>query len=154
MDCSVGSTSPLCHGTAGAGPGGYTYGDMGNIIGGPEVHADGEIWGETLWDIRSALGSNVSEALITGGMRGSPTNPSFLDERNAILATDVALFGGHHQAALWRIFANRGMGNNASTFGANDTSPNEGFSTPPDQAPAGSLSATPNALAPGGSVHF
>ena len=30
---------------AGHGPGGYTYGDFGKIIGGPEVHADGEIWG-------------------------------------------------------------------------------------------------------------
>ena len=36
----------------GAGPGGYTYGDFGKIAGGPEVHADGEIWLETLWDLR------------------------------------------------------------------------------------------------------
>ena len=27
------------------------------IAGGPEVHADGEIWGETLWDLRTRLGS-------------------------------------------------------------------------------------------------
>src|SRR5439155_227115 len=50
MDCPVGTTSPKCPGTPGAGPGGYTYGDFGHIIGIPEVHADGEIWGETLWD--------------------------------------------------------------------------------------------------------
>ncbi len=41
----------------GAGPGGYTYGDFGRIRGFPEVHADGEIWGETLWQLRGALGS-------------------------------------------------------------------------------------------------
>ena len=44
MDCPVGSTLGPCHGTPGAGPGGYTYGDFGKVFGGPEVHADGEIW--------------------------------------------------------------------------------------------------------------
>src|SRR5439155_714495 len=39
MDCPVGTTSPKCPGTPGAGPGGYTYGDFGHIIGIPEVHA-------------------------------------------------------------------------------------------------------------------
>jgi extracellular elastinolytic metalloproteinase len=43
VDCPVGSASPNCAGTPGSGPGGYTYGDFGRIIGGPEVHADGEI---------------------------------------------------------------------------------------------------------------
>src|SRR6476620_8136312 len=63
MDCPVGSTSPKCHGTSGAGPGGYTYGDFGKIIGQAEVHADGEIWGETLWDLRSALGTTTTEGI-------------------------------------------------------------------------------------------
>ena len=47
-----------CPGTAdyvegGPGPGGYTYGDFGTIYGGPEPHGDGEIWAETLWDLRT-----------------------------------------------------------------------------------------------------
>ncbi len=51
LDCPVGSTSPACPGTPLAGPGGYTYGDYGRVFGVPEVHADGEIWAQTLWDL-------------------------------------------------------------------------------------------------------
>src|SRR6185436_13790270 len=84
LDCPVGSASPRCPGTPGAGSGGYTYGDFGKILGGTEVHADGEIWGETLWDLRSALiaahgpadGTFRARALITDGMRLSPANPT------------------------------------------------------------------------------
>src|SRR5262249_1346070 len=87
-DCSVGSTSTKGPGTPGAGPGGYTYGDFGKIIGAPEVHADGEIWAETLWDLRKALGVPLTEALVTRAMELSPANPSFLDMRNSILMAD------------------------------------------------------------------
>ena len=85
---------PECHGTPGAGPGGYTYGDFGKIIGGPEVHADGEIWGETLWDLRKALGSENAEGLVTRAMELSPANPSYLDMRNSIIQADLVDFGG------------------------------------------------------------
>src|SRR6185369_16619024 len=98
MDCSVGSTSPLCPGTPGAGPGGYTYGDFGRIIGRPEVHADGEIWGETLWDLRKVLGSKKTESLVTRAMELSPANPSMLDERNSILQADLVVNSGKNQA--------------------------------------------------------
>ena len=37
-------------------PGATRTPSFGKIIGAPEVHADGEIWGQTLWQIRSALG--------------------------------------------------------------------------------------------------
>ncbi len=77
-------------------PGGYTLRRFGKIAGGPEVHADGEIWSETLWDLRQALqvagsagdASDIAEILITDGMRVSPPEPSFLDMRNAILTAD------------------------------------------------------------------
>src|SRR5581483_12167853 len=52
IDCTVGAPATVCPGTPGAGSGGYTYGDFGRIIGQPEVHADGEIWVQTLWDLR------------------------------------------------------------------------------------------------------
>ena len=61
-----------CPGTQGAGPGGYTYGDFGKIVGFPEVHADGEIWLETLWQIRQALGPATAETLVTRAMELSP----------------------------------------------------------------------------------
>ena len=47
----------LCTGGATGHGGGYTYADYGNVVGGPEVHADGEIWAQTLWDLRDRLGS-------------------------------------------------------------------------------------------------
>jgi extracellular elastinolytic metalloproteinase len=155
LDCPVGASAPACPGAGTAGASGYTFGDLGKICGcGPEVHADGEIWGETLWDLRTEVGSSVAEALVTGGMRGSPPEPSFLDERNAIMDADVALFGGHHMAALWRVFARRGMGSNATTTGSNDINPVEGFAKPVDQAPTGTMTATPGNVPPGVNVHF
>ena len=39
----------------GAGNGGYDYSDFGKVAGVPEFHADGEIWHQTLWQLRQAL---------------------------------------------------------------------------------------------------
>ena len=58
------------------------------------MHADGEIWGETLWDLREALGSKLAESLVTRAMELSPANPSFLDMRNSILQADLVVNGG------------------------------------------------------------
>ena len=141
MDCPVGSTSPRCPGTTGTG--GYTYGDFGKVIDQVEVHADGEIWGQTLWDLRRALGSQVTEGLVTRAMELSPSNPSFLDERNAILQADEVLHGGSHQTKIWQVFAHRGMGYFASSIDGDDTQPVEDFSMPPAPgAPKGTLSGT------------
>jgi hypothetical protein len=140
MDCPVGSTSPACPGTPGAGPGGYTYGDFGKIIGAPEVHADGEIWGETLWDLRNALGSKKTESLVTRAMELSPANPSMLDERNSILQADLVVNSGKNQNKIWQVFAARGMGWFAGSVDGDDTAPVEDFSMPPaPNTPKGSL---------------
>jgi hypothetical protein len=142
MDCAVGSTSPKCHGTTGAGAGGYTYGDFGKIIGRPEVHADGEIWGETLWDLRSAIGSSVAEGLVTRAMELTPSNPSYLDMRNSILQADLVDFGGSHRTTIWQVFAHRGMGWFAAAVDGDDVQPAEDFSMPPTGKPDGSLHGT------------
>ncbi|UGS38528.1 M36 family metallopeptidase [Capillimicrobium parvum] len=129
LDCPVGSTGPACPGTAGSGPGGYTLGDMGHVGPGFEVHDDGEIWAQTLWDLRKALGSSVAEGLVTSGMRLSPNNPSFLDARNGIIQADQATGGTHYQQ-IWQVFANRGMGFSAATASANATTATEAFDVP------------------------
>lgn len=131
LDCAVGTISAKCGGTPGAGRGGYTFGDFGKIIGFPEVHADGEIWGETLWDLRTRLGSTLSESLITRAMELSPDDPSYLDMRNSILQADQAINGGSHVAAIWSVFAARGMGFFAGVLIGADVTPVEDFSTPP-----------------------
>ena len=56
VDCPVGAPAPTAA-VSGAGPGGFTYGDFGDVNGSPEVHSDGEIWLETLWQIRQTLGA-------------------------------------------------------------------------------------------------
>lgn len=132
VDCPVGFNA-ACPGSPDAGSGGYTYGDFGKVLGFPEVHADGEIWLETLWQIRQALGPIVAETLVTRGMELSPPAPSFLDMRNAIIQADMVNFDGANQTTLWSIFAQRGMGYFASSTGE-DLTPTQDFSTPPDCA--------------------
>ncbi|MEA2171759.1 MAG: extracellular elastinolytic metalloproteinase, partial [Solirubrobacteraceae bacterium] len=119
LDCPVGALSAACPGGVLTSVGGYTYGDFGAIAGAPEVHADGEIWSETLWDLRQRLqvkfgdagaGSDFAEILVSDGMRLSPPEPTYLDMRNAILAADNADFGGALHDLVWDVFRHRGMG--------------------------------------------
>jgi hypothetical protein len=141
MDCKVGQKkgAKLCTGGTTGHRGGYTYADYGNVAGGPEVHADGEIWAQTLWDLRDRLGSRRTEALVTRAMELAPYNPSFLDMRNAILVADTAVFHGHHHRAIWKVFAHRGMGFHAGSLGGNDTEPSADFSLPPKKIKTGTL---------------
>ncbi len=132
VDCPVGAPAP-CVGSQDAGPGGFTYGDFGDVVGFPEVHSDGEIWLETLWQIRQDLGPVVAETLVTRGMELSPAAPTFLDMRNAIIQADLANFAGANETALWSVFAERGMGYFAAST-SEDVNPTQDFSTPPDCA--------------------
>ena len=133
LDCPVSSdpsVTSVCPGDGLAGAGGYTYADLGRIAGGNEVHADGEIWAETLWDLRAAVGSDVAEAIVTQGMRLTPPEPKFLDARSAIVAADAQLYPyGDHSDQLWSVFARRGMGTNALSPTAGTAV--DGFKVPP-----------------------
>ncbi len=133
IDCAVGATAPKgCK--SGFDPsvkGGYTYGDFPDVVGGPEVHGSGEIWAQTLWDLRSKLGHNVADTIITRGMSLSADDPDFLDMRNAILRADLVAYNGSHRSAIWKVFAHRGMGFFAGSLDSTDTTPGEDFHTPP-----------------------
>ena len=85
FDCAVGSGPPACPGSPGAGPGGYTYGDFGKIIGFPEVHADGEIWVEALWDLRQ-----VADRRARAARRRLPRSRA-RDRRDAPVAAEPHL---------------------------------------------------------------
>ena len=121
------------------------FSDIGYDVTGPQVHADGEIWTATNFDVRKALAAKYDaqypesdQALQDQCARGQvavdrcpgnrrwiqlmfdsfllmPTNPSMVDARNAQLAADTMRFGGANQAELWLAFARRGLGRNAST---------------------------------------
>ncbi len=132
IDCPVGARSKGC--TSGFDPsvkGGYVYGQFPTIIGSPEVHGSGEIWGQTLWDLRTKLGHRVTDNLVTRAMTFSAEDPDFLDMRNAILRADLAAYGGSHQRVIWKVFAHRGMGFFAGSIDSDDTTPVSDFHTPP-----------------------
>jgi len=114
-----------------------------------DPHRSGEIWGQTLWDLRAVLGSNVSEKIITGAMRISPANPSFLEERDAIMMADQTSYQGIHIAAIWAVFAHRGMGVLATTAG-----PNSRVTTPDTHVPADfpAPAPAPGVVAAGGAT--
>ena len=141
-------------------PGGYRYSDFGRIDNGPEPHADGEIWGQTLWSIRSALvaahgqqeGLSRARAYITGGLRLAPEDPTFLDMRNAIVQAAWTQHGSDDWESLWNVFATRGMGWWASTEGPDDTSPEPNFDPTEDTptSPSSRGTVTGRVLAEGG----
>ncbi len=139
IDCPVTTTSSRC--TQGSGAtGGYTYGDFSSFDGGAEVHRSGEIWGQTLWDLRAKLGHTTTGMVVTRAMELSPADPSFLDMRNSILQADRAVYGGKHLSTIWGVFAHRGLGFFAGSLGSGDTQPAEDFSKAPAKgAPKGSL---------------
>jgi extracellular elastinolytic metalloproteinase len=142
VDCTPGAPAAVCpreRVPAGnvPGTGGYTYADFGKIAGSAEVHADGEIWVQTLIDLRRRLvadegpqaGAEHAESLITRAMDLSPPEPSYLNMRNAILQADTAA-GGCARATIWEVFAARGMGTDAKTADGTDTEPTAGFKAP------------------------
>jgi hypothetical protein len=136
------------------------YGNVGYDTPGPQVHADGEIWNGTNWEIRQALidkynaqypytdmvrqkdcadGKYAADAcpgnrrwiqLVYDAWLLQPGATSMLDARDAMLAADVARFGGANQVELWRAFSKRGMGIDAFTNGSDDGTPIPNFDSP------------------------
>jgi len=137
IDCAVGATKRKgCR--SGFNPavrGGYTYGDFPDIVGIPEVHGSGEIWSQTLWDLRTKLGHKVADTLITRAMSLSADDPDFLDMRNAILRADLVAYNSSHRKAIWRVFARRGMGYFAGSVDSADQAPAADFHVPPAHRP-------------------
>ncbi len=123
------------------------YSNLCNVGGGCEVHDDGEIWGATLWDMRTALvnayglgaGNTKAEQLVVDGMKNTPTKPTFLQGRDGILAADTADYGGANQCRIWGAFAGREMGFSASTSGTNDMSPTTATNGPASCTPVANI---------------
>ncbi|MBO0845152.1 MAG: M36 family metallopeptidase [Nocardioides sp.] len=131
IDCPPGATTVGCTSGFDGRTGGYTYGDFPTIVGGPEVHGSGEIWGQTLWDLRTVLGHRVADNLITRGMTFSAQDPDFLDMRNGILRADLVAYDGRFADEIWQVFAHRGMGFFAGSIDSADTSPASDVHVPP-----------------------
>ncbi|WP_322938018.1 M36 family metallopeptidase [Nocardioides bizhenqiangii] len=136
MDCGLDEASPRCVQILTGDDGGYTYDDVGDGQLGTQVHAAGEAWAQTLFDIRERLRHGVTMTVVTEGMRLAPDDPSMLDMRDAIIAADEAIYGGAHVDALWRKFADRGFGFYAGSDDGADAAPVADFNVPP---PPGTL---------------
>jgi extracellular elastinolytic metalloproteinase len=129
------------------------FSDIGYDFVGAQVHADGEIWSATNFDIRRLLiakygsGSRARQVECADGKRPPqecpgnrrwfqlyydamvlmPAGPSMIDARNAVLAADVTRFGGANQSELWYAFATRGFGESATAVDRNDVQPKPAF---------------------------
>jgi uncharacterized repeat protein (TIGR01451 family) len=92
-------------------------------FGGLEVHNAGEIWANTLWDVRNRIiadpagadgdvagGNEIMLQIVTDALKMTPANPSFVDSRDALLDADCATNSCANEASIWGGFANRGLG--------------------------------------------
>jgi subtilisin-like proprotein convertase family protein len=85
-----------------------------------EVHSAGELWGLSLWEVRSlviagaggdvAAGNTTMLGIVTDAMKLTPLNPSFVDARDALFAADCAANACANEASIWQGFAKRGLG--------------------------------------------
>ena len=124
-----------------------TYGDWLCLFGlFCEVHWNGEIWANVLWDLRERFRADLvggSEAAAIGevhqlyidGLKLSPPAPTMLDTRDAMLLADSIRNPGSPNSQnfcrLWEPFAARGMGVNATDTADNGNGQvTEGFGVP------------------------
>ncbi len=114
----------------------WTYANMASS--GGEVHVIGEIWCMALWEMTWGMiqqdginpnifnpattgGNSAAIKLVVEGMRLQPCSPGYIDARNAILKADTLFFAAKYSCAIWKAFAKRGMGKNASQGSSNST---------------------------------
>jgi subtilisin-like proprotein convertase family protein len=77
----------------------YPRGPFGPANSCNQVHNAGEIWSSALWEVRAkmvqrlgwAVGNRKVLQVVTDGMKLAPLNPTFLQERDAIIAAASAL---------------------------------------------------------------
>ncbi|WP_026412333.1 M4 family metallopeptidase [Actinomadura oligospora] len=96
---------------------GYTSGtphclrrlDTGKVYGDKvgEVHADGEIWSNALWDIRQALGARVADRIIVNAQFSFAPDTSFSAAAKTTVATARTMYGDQAAETVRRAFAAR-----------------------------------------------
>jgi subtilisin-like proprotein convertase family protein len=104
--------------------GGIAVSPIGFEVGGAmEVHNVGEIWMNTLWEMRSRIiaanggdvptGNQIALQLVTNALKMTPINPTFLQARDALISADCATNACANEGSIWNAFADRGLGYNA-----------------------------------------
>ncbi|MGC2237832.1 MAG: M36 family metallopeptidase [Pyrinomonadaceae bacterium] len=100
------------------------------------VHDGGEIWSSMLWEVRAKMvarlgnvaGSKRVLQTVMNGMKIAPSNPTMLQERNAIVAAAQAGGVAADLSDVWAGFALRGLGYSASNPTGNTVV--QAFNTP------------------------
>lgn len=98
-----------------------------NNNGALEVHNMGEIWCLTLWEVRSRIihdpsganndvptGNHTMLQLIVDALKMTPSDPTVIDARDAIIAADGATNSYANEESIWGGFADRGLGYGAA----------------------------------------
>ncbi len=127
---------------------GFTYADSNDTANISQPHGVGFVWATMLWDLTWAYidkygfdpdlyngtgGNNRVMRLVLDGLKLQECNPGFVNGRDALLATDTAINNGEDQCLIWEVFANRGLGFNASQgLSASRTDQVEDFTMPPN----------------------
>lgn len=133
------------------------YSDLSYDLVGQQVHADGEIWSATSFDVRQALidkhgrGTPALQRACADGkvaVEHCPGNRrwiqlefdalllnasgavSYVDMRDSMLAADEVRFGGADVPAMWGAFAQHGLGRDATSAGGNDQEATPSFASP------------------------
>ncbi len=82
-----------------------------------EIHSAGEIWCATLWEVFINLVNKYEHveaerrmlAYVIGGLKITPSGPTYIEARDAILSAVIAL-NPEDLPEIWKGFAKRGMG--------------------------------------------
>ncbi|MET0233192.1 MAG: M36 family metallopeptidase [Kibdelosporangium sp.] len=133
------------------------YSNIAYDLVGQQVHADGEIWSATSYDVRQAmidkygLGTPAQQRACADGAQPVDKCPgnrrwvqqafdalllnasgavSYVDMRDATLAANEIRFGGQDVPILWNAFAQHGLGQGALSNGGNDADPIPSFASP------------------------
>lgn len=98
------------------------------------VNAVGDVWTTMLYEMTQDLitkhgfdpdlysgngGNNIALKIVTEALKLQPSNPGFVDARDAILKADLIINNGDNQCLIWEAFAKRGLG-----FSAQQNDPN------------------------------
>ncbi|WP_250252707.1 T9SS-dependent M36 family metallopeptidase [Chryseobacterium sp. Marseille-Q3244] len=106
---------------------GYTYAQTNTAA---IPHGVGFIWATMLWDLTwnyiekygynsdvlasTTSGNAKALQIVIDGLKLQPCSPTFIDGRDAILKADLLGNGGGDKCMIWKTFAKRGLGVNAS----------------------------------------
>jgi hypothetical protein len=74
-----------------------------------EVHADGEIWSASLWQLREAIGRTACDRLILAHHFLIKRDSGFADAALALILADRQMFRGAHEGAIRTVFIRRGI---------------------------------------------